>query len=104
MTYKGLDGVFHVDRTVNVYSVTYTTKVVCTINLRAVLYATKMLDGRPLFAEIHQSAPPVNVDVVIGKTKEAIDRVKTMNKNIAAYVKFHFPIEGVNEGLTENLL
>jgi hypothetical protein len=33
MTYKGLNGVFDVDRTVNVYSVTDTTKVVGTINL-----------------------------------------------------------------------
>ena len=54
MTYKGLDGVFDVDRTVNVYSITDTSKVIVgTINLRAVLYSMKMINGRPLFAEIH---------------------------------------------------
>ena len=68
------------------------------------MYLMKMLDGRPLFAEIHQSAPLMNVDVVIGKTKEATDRVEMMNKNIAAYVKFNFPIEGVGEELIERLL
>jgi hypothetical protein len=104
MTYKGLDGAFDVDRTVNVYSVTDISKVVGTINLRIVLYSMKMLDGRPLFAEIHQSAPLMNVDVVIGKTKEATDRVEMMNKNIAAYVHFNFPIEGVGEDLIERLL
>ena len=104
MTYKGLDGVFGVDRTVNVYLVTDTAKVVGTINLIAVLYAMKMINGRPLFAEIHQSAPLMNVDVAIGKTKEATDRAEMTNKNIAAYVKFNVPIEGVGEELIENLL
>ena len=64
----------------------------------------KMLDGRPVFAEIHQSASLMNVDVVIGKNKETTDRVEMMNKNIAAYVKFHLPIKGVGEELNENLL
>ena len=104
MTHTGFDGVFDVDRTVNVYLVTDTANVVGTINLRAVLCAMTMLDRRPLFAEIHQSAPLMNVDAVIGKTKEATDRVEIANKNIAAYVKFHFPIEGVGGELSENLL
>ena len=98
MTYKGLDGVFAVYRTVNVGSVTYTAKVVCTIKLRAVLYDIETIDGRPLFAEIHQSVQLMNVDVVIGKTKEATDRVEMTNKDIATYVKFHFPIEGDGQG------
>ena len=46
----------------------------------------------------------MNVDVVIDKIKEATERVKMMNKNISAYVKFNFPIEGVGEDLLEKLL
>ena len=75
-----------------------------TINLQAVPYLVKMLDGRPLSAEVHQAAPLINVDVTVGKTKEAIDRVDMMNKNIAAYVKFYFLVEGVSEGLIIALL
>ena len=71
MTYKSLGGVFEVDRIGNVYLAIDTAKVVCTINVRAVLYAMKMLDGRPLFVEIHQLAPIMNVNVVVGKTEEA---------------------------------
>ena len=44
------------------------------------------------------------MDVVIGKTKAATDRAGMMNKNITAYVKFNFPIEGVGKDRIEKLL
>ena len=46
----------------------------------------------------------MNVDVVIGKTKEATDRVEMMNNNIVAYVKFNFLIKGAGQDLIEKLL
>ena len=93
MIYMGLDGVFGINGTIYVYSITDTTKVVVTINLCTVLYTMNIVEGRPLFVEIHQAAPLMNVNMVVGKTMEAIERVDTMNKNVAASVKFHFPIE-----------
>ena len=86
MTYKGVIGVFDIDKRVDIYSVTDIAEVVGTMNLRSVLYAMNMLDGNPLIAEIHQADPMMNADVVVGKTEEAGVCVDTFNKNIAAYL------------------
>ena len=88
MTYKGVIGVFDIDKRVDIYSVTDIVEVVGTMNLRSMFYAMKMLDGNPLIAEIHQADPMMIVDVVVGKTEEAIECVNMFNKNIAAYDKF----------------
>ena len=72
MTYKGVIGVFDIDKRVDIYSVTDIKEVVGTKNLRSVFYAMKMFDGIPLIAEIHQADPMMNVYVVVGKTEEAI--------------------------------
>ena len=86
MTYKGVIGVFDIDKRVGIYSVTDIAEVVGTMNLRLVFYAMNMLDENSLIAEIHQADPMMNVDVVVGKTEEAIACVNMFNKNIAAYL------------------
>ena len=86
MTYKGVIGVFYINKRVNIYSVTDTTEVVGTMNLQLVFYSMNMLDENPLIAEIHQADPMMNVDVVVGKTEEAVACVDMLNKNIAAYL------------------
>ena len=87
MTYKGVIGLFDIDKRVDIHSVTDITEVVGTMNLHLVFYAMNMLDGNPLIAEINQADPTMNVDVVVGKTEEAIACVDIFNKNIAAYLK-----------------
>ena len=61
-----------------------------------------MLDGNPLIAEIHQADPMMNVDVVVGKTEEAIACVTMFNKNIAAYLMYNFPIKEVGKDLSRD--
>ena len=56
-----------------------------------------MLDGNPLIAEIYKAYPMTNVDVVVGKTEEAVACVDMFNKNIAAYFTYNFPIKEVGE-------
>ena len=80
MTYKGVIGVFYIDKRVDIYSVTDIAEVVGTMDLRSVFYAMNILDGNPLIAEIHQADPMMNVDVVVGKTEEAIACVNMFNK------------------------
>ena len=72
MTYKGVIRVFDIDKRVDIYSVTDIAEVVGTMNLHLVFYAMNELDRNPLIAEIHQADPMMNVDVVVGKTEEAI--------------------------------
>ena len=48
MTYKGVIGVFNINKKVDIYSVTNIEEVVGTMNLRSVFYAMKMLDVNPL--------------------------------------------------------
>ena len=55
-------------------------EVAGTINLRLVFYAMNILDGNPLIAEIHQADPMMNVDVVVGKTEEAVACMDMFNK------------------------
>ena len=83
MTYKGVIGVFDIDKRVDIYSVTDIAEVVGTMNLRSVFYAMNILDGNPLIAEIHQADSMMNVDVVVGKMEEAVAYVDMFNKNIA---------------------
>ena len=49
MAYKGLTGVFDIDKTVEIYSVSDAEEVVGYMNLRAVFYSMRILDSRPLF-------------------------------------------------------
>ena len=63
-----------------------------------------MLDGYPLIAEIHQTDPMMNVDVLVGKTEEAIAFVDMFNKNIAAYLMYNFPIKEVGKEFIKRLL
>ena len=63
-----------------------------------------MLDGNPLITEIHQADPMMNVDVVVGKTEEAVVCVDMFNKNMAAYLTYNFPIKEVGEEFNERLL
>ena len=92
MTYKGVIGVFDIDKRVDIYSVTDIAEVVGTMNLHSVFYAMNMLDGNPLITEIHQADPMTNVDVVVGKMEEAVACVGMFNKNIVAYLMYNFPI------------
>ena len=82
MTYKGVIGVFDINKRVDIYSVTDMAEVVRTTNLCSVFYAM----NTSLIAEIHQADPMMNVDVVVGNTEEAIACVDTFNKNIAVYL------------------
>ena len=104
MTYNGLVGVFDIDKTVEIYSITNGMEIVGTMNLRSVFYAMKMMDGSPLIAEIHQADPMMNVDVVVGKTEEAVSCVDMINKNIAAYLTFNFPIKEADKDFITRLL
>ena len=103
-TYKGLVGVFDIDKTVDIYSITNGMEIVGTMNLRSVFYAIKMMDGSPLIAEIHQADPMMNVDVVVGKTEDAVACVNMINKNIAVYLTFNFPIKDTYEDFIARLL
>ena len=104
MAYKGLTGVFDTDKTVEIYSVSNAHDVVGYMNLRTVFYSMRMMDGRPLFAEVHQAEAMMNVDVVVGMTAEAVTRVDMINKNVAAYLFYNFPIHKVQVDLIERLL
>ena len=104
MTYKGVIGVFDIDKRVDIYSVTDIAEVVGTINLCSVFYAMNMLDRNPLIAEIHQADPMMNLDVVVGKTEEAIAFVDMFNKSIAAYLMYNFPIKKVGKEFIKRLL
>ena len=48
MTYKGVIGVFDIDKRVDIYSVTDISEAFGNMNLRSVFYAMNMLDGNPL--------------------------------------------------------
>ena len=74
------------------------------MNLRSVFYAMNMLDGNPQIMEIHQADPMMNVDVVVGKTEEAIACANMLNKNIAAYLMYNFPIKEVGKDFIKRLL
>ena len=104
MTYKGVIGVFDIDKRVDIYSVTEIAEVVGTMNLRSVFYAMNMLDGNPLIAEIHQADPMMNVDGVVSKTEEAVACVEIFNKNIAEYLTYNFPIKEVSKEFINRLL
>ena len=97
MTYKGVIGVFGINERVDIYYVTDIAEVVGTMNLCSVFYAMNMLDGNSLITEIHQADPMMNVDVVVGKTEEAIACVDMFNKNITEYLMYNFPINEVGK-------
>ena len=63
-----------------------------------------MLDGNLLTAEIHQADTMMNVDVVVGKTEKAIACVHMLNKNIAEYLMYNFPIKEVGKDFIKRLL
>ena len=95
MTYRGINGIFDIDKLVNVFSVSEPSKIVGKINLRGVLYSLKTMDDLPLFAEVHQASAMKSVDVVIGNSKEGVAMVEMMNKNIAAYLYYFLPTTGM---------
>ena len=69
-----------------------------------VFYAMNMLDGNPIIAEIHQVDPMMNVDIIVGKTEEAVAYVDMFNKNITAYLTYNFPIKEVGEEFIKRIL
>ena len=95
MPYLGLNGIFDIDKLVNVFSVSEPSKTVGKTNLRGVLYSLKTMDDLPLFAEAHQASAMKSVDVVIGNFKEGVAMVEMMNKNIAAYLYYFLPTTGM---------
>ena len=46
----------------------------------------------------------MNVDVVVGKTEEAITCMNMFNKNITAYLMYNFPIKEVGKEFIKRLL
>ena len=46
----------------------------------------------------------MNVDVVVGKTEEAITCVEMFNNNIVAYLMYNFPIKEVGKEFIKRLL
>ena len=84
MTYKGLTGVFDIYKMVETFAVSDAAEVVGHMNLRAVFYAMRMMDGRPLFAEVHQADSMMIIDVVVGITAAAVSRVDMINRNVGA--------------------
>ena len=68
---KGIVGIFDVDKTIDIMSVSNPQEKVGDVNLRTVLYKLKLSDDFSLVEEFYQVAAMSPVDVVVGKTKEA---------------------------------
>jgi hypothetical protein len=61
--YDGIRGILNLDKEFALQSVSNPTKVVAKVTLRAILYTQiKMVDGHPLFCEVHQGEPMGPVD------------------------------------------
>ena len=104
MVPKGINGIFDVDKTMDVMSVTNPQEKVGEVSLRAVLYKLKLRDDSSLVGEVHQAAAMSHVDVVVGNTEEAGKMIEMMNKNVAAFL--HHVMRGWNmdEEFIGNLL
>ena len=75
------------------------------MSLRHVLYHyVKMSDGCTLFGEIHQENEMSSVDVVVPNVEIASIQVGMMKKNLAAYLKFTLPGEGLDEAFVTRLI
>ena len=104
MTTAGIIGIYDLDKEVEVFSESDSSKKVGTYSLRGALYTVKMTDGRTLFAELHQAGAMACVDVVIGKTSEAEEMVEMMNKNVAAYLSNYLAEAKLPPALIKRLL
>ena len=72
MTAEELEGIIDFNVTETVYSASYSSKPVATMNLRHVLYNyVKMEDGHSFIAEVHQRGFMVSVNILISNTPEA---------------------------------
>ena len=104
MTTAGIIGIYDLDKEVEFFSESDSSKKVGTYSLRGALYTVKMTDGRTLFAELHQAGAMACVDVVIGKTSEAEEMVEMMNKNVAAYLSNYLAEAKLPPALIKRLL
>ena len=95
-SYKGtgLTGIVNLDKQVQIPSVADNTKVAGHTILRQVLYSSYFVTkGCPFFVDIHQKHGLVDVDMVIPKTKEAVQVIEEMDKKIPAYLVHSLPME-----------
>ena len=104
MTTSGIIGIYDLDKEVDVFRESYSSKKVGTYSLSGALYTVKMTDGRTLFAELHQAGAMACVDVVIGKTNEAEEMMEMMKKNVAAYLSNYLAEVGLPVLLIKRLL
>ena len=97
-------GMYDLDKEVKVFSENNSTAEVSTYSLRGALYTVKLSDGRILFAEMYQARAMAHMDIVIIKTKEAVQMVEMMNKNTAAYLSNYLVKAGLSLALVRRLL
>ena len=91
MVSKGIMGIFDVDKTMDIMSITDPQEKV-EVTLRAVLYKLKLQDNSSVVGEVHQAAAMSPVDVVVGNMEEACKMIETTNKNVAAFL-YHVMLE-----------
>ena len=94
MVPKGIIGIFDVDKTMDIMTVSNPQEKVGEVNLRAVLYKLKLRDDSSLVGEVHQAAAIDPVGVVVGSTEGAGKIIEMMNKSVAAFL--HHVMRGWN--------
>ena len=104
MVPKGITGIFDVDKTMDVMSVTNPQEKLGEANLRAVLYKLKLRDDSSLMGEVHQAVAMSPVDVVVGNTEEACKMIEMTNKNVAVFLHHVMPGRNMYEEFIGNLL
>eukprot|EP00956_Cyclotella_meneghiniana_P000636 scaffold685_cov48-Cyclotella_meneghiniana.AAC.2 len=86
--YDGIRGILNLDREFDVDPEDLSEDAL-KLSLRTLLYKRVKLGEFPMFLEIHQGAPMMPVDVVIGNCAEAERMMLMINKNPAAYFFYY---------------
>ena len=103
--YDGIRGILNVDQEVEVQSVANAEEAVGKVSLRTLLYKKVKMGEYPLFLEIHQGAPMMPVDVVVGNCEEAERMMLMINKNPAAFFFYYLrDVAKVDAGFLKVLL
>eukprot|EP00956_Cyclotella_meneghiniana_P037290 scaffold136591_cov39-Cyclotella_meneghiniana.AAC.1 len=86
--YDGIRGILNIDRELEVDPEDLSEDAQ-KLSLRTLLYKRVKLGEFPMFLEIHQGAPMMPVDVVIGNCAEAERMMLMINKNPAAFLFYY---------------
>ena len=100
----GFMGIIGVDKKIDIMSITDPQIKKGEVTLRAVLYKLKLQDNSSLVGEMHQSSAMNPVDVVIGNTEQASKMIGMMDKNVAAYLFYVMPEQGIDKGFIKTFL